>query len=73
MTKYYVLIEETLAREICIEAENQEQADEIAGKVYDNNDIELGADDISDTTIGGEYTREAPDTEPAQFTPDYLK
>lgn len=74
MKKYRVLIEETRATTIVVLAENEEQADEIAQKVYDNDDVTLDDSDISNTVIGGEYTEplhKDNDSEP-DFTPDYL-
>lgn len=74
MKKYRVLIEETLGTTIVVLAQDEDQADEIANKVYSNCDVVLDAECLSDCVIGGEYTDELPadnDEEP-DFTPDYL-
>ncbi len=51
MQTYTILVEETLARHVEIEAESAEQAEEIATAQYNNQEIVLDADDFSDLTI----------------------
>jgi len=74
MKKYQVLIEETLGTTIIVEAENEDQADQIAEAVYNNSDITLGAEHLNNTVIGGEYTEELPedDNQTPDYTPEYL-
>jgi len=57
LRKYSVLIEETLARNVIVEARDEEHADEIVQKAYDEEKIVLTADDNNgDLVLGGEYT-----------------
>lgn len=60
MKKYSVLIEETLSTNIIVEARDEQHADEIVQKAYDDQKIILTADDYSSGSfvLGGEYTEE---------------
>lgn len=46
MEKYKVIIEEKLAREVEVEAENRTYAELAVKEAYDHGDIVLGADDF---------------------------
>jgi len=60
MKKYSVLVEETLSRNIIVEARDEEHADEIVQKAYNEQRIVLTADDFNgELVLGGEYTEEA--------------
>ena len=62
MKKYSVLVEETLSRNIIVEARDEEHADEIVQKAYNNEIIILDAGDYnSELVLGGEYTKEVKD------------
>lgn len=60
MKKYSVLVEETLSRNVIVEARDEEHADEIVQKAYDEQRIVLTADDFNgELVLGGEYTEKA--------------
>lgn len=49
--KWGVLVEETLGRIVEVEAKDEEEAEEIVSKMYDNEEIVLDSSDLSDTLI----------------------
>lgn len=51
MQTYTVIVEETLSRHVEIEAESPAQAEEIANRQYNDEEIVLDADDLSDVLI----------------------
>ena len=55
--KYVVRIEETLVKHVIVEADNADDAVNIAESAYQNGNIELDYDDFCDTDI--RWTREA--------------
>jgi hypothetical protein len=63
MTKYSVLVEETLARYVTVEAEDEREAVDIVQKAYEEERIVLDSSCFSEVTIDTEYTQEAREDE----------